>query len=80
MAEKADLESLEEAVGRAIHRIADLGKQNAKLQKELARAKKKATSAKSGGGMADWLDWIMTRAAAHAPGAHPPAAKSAVAG
>jgi len=53
MAEKADLESLEEAVGRAIHRIADLGKQNAKLQKELARAKKKATSAKSGGGPAN---------------------------
>ena len=56
MAKKADLESLEEAVGKAIHRIADLGKQNAKLQKELARAKKKATSAtsaKGGGGPAD---------------------------
>ena len=36
-------------------------------------------SAKSGAGMADWLDWIMTRAAVHAPGVHGPAARSAVA-
>ena len=44
MAKKADFESLEEAVGKAIHRIADLGNQNAKLRKELARAKKRAAS------------------------------------
>ena len=56
MAKKPDLKSLEEAVAKAIHRIADLDKQNAKLQKELARAKKKATSAtsaKSSGSPAD---------------------------
>ena len=56
MAEKADLESLEEAVGKAIERIADIGKQNAKLRKELARTKKEArsaTSPKGGGGPAD---------------------------
>ncbi len=56
MAKKTDLVSLEEAVGKAIDRIEDLRKQNAKLSKEVARAKKEATSAtspKSGGAPAD---------------------------